>query len=532
MPRLSSPQPVKRFALLLVLVVLLPALFYSVYEINSLSTSEELMESVYRQQLDVVLFSLNQYAWDVASSWRSTITVLADEAERRERKDLRSAIRDFLSRNPGVETVFFADTLLQEVTVIQRTDEVPGGESGAARLQEVLQAERARAERLTRLRRSGYGKLESIVLPRGGRGEREIALVFARSDPYGRESFAGFVINENAFVVEILGPRIEEAAGEEFVLAVVGDAEAEPLFSTGEIGPDPLPQQSRLWLFPDYTLGIRLRGTTIDELLKTRFIRNLTLILALDLLLVVAAWFLYRTIRRETDLVRMKSDFVSTVSHELRTPLSLIRMYAETLEMGRVTDEAKRKRYESTIVRETERLSRLVNNILNFSRIEAGKKQYHFRAVNLNDVVRSVLDTFTAHVKELGFDPVVSLEEELPLIRADGEAVSEAVINILDNAVKYSDREKYLRVATGSSEVMAFVEIEDHGIGIAREDQKKIFDTFYRVSTGLVHDTKGSGLGLALVRHIVDAHGGRVEVRSEHRRGSLFRISFPLENTT
>jgi two-component system phosphate regulon sensor histidine kinase PhoR len=532
MARLSSPPPIKRFAFLLILVVLLPALFYSVYEINSLTTSEELMESIYRQQLEVVLFSLNQDAWDVASSWRSSITVLAEGAERKGAGALRTAVRGFLSRNPGVETVFFADTLLREVTAIESTEEPPGDLSSAARLRIALQAERAKAERLTRLRRSGYGKVEPILLPSDSETERKVALVFARSDPYGGESFSGFVIDERSFIVDILGPRIREAAGEEFVLAVVGDNATEPLLSTSEIGSDPLPQQSRLWLFPGYSLGVRLRGTTIDELLKSRFTRNLTLILALDLLLVVAAWFLYRTLRRETDLVRMKSDFVSTVSHELRTPLSLIRMYAETLEMGRVTDEEKRKRYETTIVKETDRLSRLVNNILNFSRIEAGRKQYHFGPVDLNGVVRGVMDTFTEHVRELGFDPVVSLQEGLPLIRADGEAVSEAVINILDNAVKYSRQEKYLRVVTGMSDAMVFLEVEDHGIGIAREDQKKIFETFYRVSTGLVHDTKGSGLGLALVRHIVDAHGGKVEVRSEHQKGSLFRISFRIETTT
>ena len=532
MARVSSPPPIKRFAFLLLLVVLLPALFYSVYEINSLTTSEELIESVYRQQLNGVLFSLNQYAWDAAISWKSSIAVLANEAESKGVAELQSVMRDFLLRNPGVESVFLADTLLRSVLVIQTNNGIPDNALTAASLRAMLQAEKPKADRLTRLRRSGYGKLEPIVLEPDEEGERKIALVFARTDPHGRESLGGIVIDERSFVMDILSPRIQEAAGEEFVLAVVGDNDSEPLFSTGEIGPDPLPQLSRLWLFPDYSLGIRLRGKSIDELLKERFTRNLTLILALDILLVVAAWFLYRTIRRETDLIRMKSDFVSTVSHELRTPLSLIRMYAETLEMGRVVNDEKRKRYEATIVKETDRLTRLVNNILNFSRIEAGRKQYHFRPIDLNAVVRSVLDTFISHVQELGFDPVVSLDQNLPAILADEEAVSEAVINVLDNAVKYSDREKYLRVVTGSSDGMAFVEIEDHGIGISREDQKKVFDTFYRVSTGLVHNARGSGLGLALVRHIVDAHGGKVEVRSEQHQGSAFRLLFPFENTT
>ena len=270
MARLSSPPPIKRFAFLLILVVLLPALFYSVYEINSLTTSEELMASIYRQQLEVVLFSLNQYAWDVAASWRSSITVLADGAEREGESALRTAMEGFLSRNPGVETIFFADTLLREVTAIQRPELGSSNRSSEARLQAILQKDRAKTERLTRLRRSGYGKVEPILLPSGADEEREVALVFARSDPDGKESFSGFVINERSFIVDILGPRIQEAAGEEFVLAVVGDGSDEPLFSTDDTGPEGLPQQSRLWLFPDYSLGVRLKGTTIDELLKSR----------------------------------------------------------------------------------------------------------------------------------------------------------------------------------------------------------------------------------------------------------------------
>jgi two-component system phosphate regulon sensor histidine kinase PhoR len=249
----------------------------------------------------------------------------------------------------------------------------------------------------------------------------------------------------------------------------------------------------------------------------------------MDFVLASGAWIVYRNMRREMELVRLKSDFVSNVSHELRTPLSLIRMFAETLEMGRLTSEDKKREYYTTILQETERLTRLVNNILNFSRMDAGKKEYHFEQTNVNEVLSMVLDTYELRLQSEGFTPVVELASGLPPISADKEAVSEAIINILDNAVKYSEAEKFFHIRSGRSEHGIFIEVEDHGIGIAPSQHEKIFETFYRVSGGLVHNTKGSGLGLALVKHIMDAHGGEVKVISSPGKGSTFRLEFPFD---
>jgi two-component system phosphate regulon sensor histidine kinase PhoR len=271
-------------------------------------------------------------------------------------------------------------------------------------------------------------------------------------------------------------------------------------------------------------------GPTIEELAQDRFYRNMLLIGLLDLVIIAAVWVVYRAVRREMELAQLKADFVSNVSHELRTPLSLIRMFGETLEMGRIPNEEKKQEYYNTIVRETERLSRLVNNILNFSRIEAGKKEYERVPVDLNVVVRRVLASYESHLEHHGFKVQAELSKLLPTIQADPEAVSEALLNILDNAVKYSEKEKFIRIATGGAGERVFVEVEDRGIGIEPPHQKKIFDKFYRVSSGLVHDTKGSGLGLTLVRHIMDAHKGEVSVRSQPGSGSTFRLSFPIHN--
>jgi two-component system phosphate regulon sensor histidine kinase PhoR len=232
-------------------------------------------------------------------------------------------------------------------------------------------------------------------------------------------------------------------------------------------------------------------------------------------------------VKREIELSQLKSDFVSNVSHELRTPLSLIRMFGETLEMGRVPNEEKKQEYYATIVRETERLTGLVNNILNFSRMESGKKEYHFSRVDLNALVHKVLASYQAHLEHLGFELTTDIAGAVPPIHADAEAVAEALLNVMDNAIKYSNTQKTIAIRTGVSQNLVYVEVEDHGIGIPPDETSKIFEKFYRVSSGLVHEIRGSGLGLTLVRHIMDAHSGEISVQSRLGEGSTFRLSFP-----
>jgi len=252
------------------------------------------------------------------------------------------------------------------------------------------------------------------------------------------------------------------------------------------------------------------------------------LLVVLDIMILIGAWFLFRTVRREMQLARMQSDFVSSVSHELRTPLSLIRMFGETLEMGRVQSDEKKQEYYSTIVRETERLTGLVNNVLSFSRMESGQKAYQLTRVNLNSVIKQVLSSYQSQFNYLGFTVQTELCDSLPDIMADTEALSEALLNVVDNALKYGRDQKWIKVSTANTDRSVYVDVEDHGIGISAEDQPKIFEKFYRVSSGLTHETRGSGLGLTLVRHIMDAHNGEVTVNSRVGEGSTFRLSFPL----
>jgi signal transduction histidine kinase len=281
-------------------------------------------------------------------------------------------------------------------------------------------------------------------------------------------------------------------------------------------------------VFPGLILGIKLRGTTI-ETMSNRFLRTNFLILgALSLLMAGGMWLTYRNVTRELALAKLKSDFVSNVSHELRTPLALIRLYAETLELGRLSNPAKQHEYHEIIRKESERLTALINNILDFSRIEAGKKEYTFRETDVADLVRSTLESYRFEIEQNGFQFEEKIESNLPPLQVDREAIARSLLNLVNNAVKYCSSDKYLGVHLYRQNGSVNLEVVDHGIGIPANEQPKIFEKFYRVGDPLVHNTKGSGLGLSLVRHIVLAHGGEVAVESTPGKGSKFTITLPV----
>jgi two-component system phosphate regulon sensor histidine kinase PhoR len=247
--------------------------------------------------------------------------------------------------------------------------------------------------------------------------------------------------------------------------------------------------------------------------------------------LLIGVWIVYRNIKKEVELAQIKSDFVSNVSHELRTPLSLISMFSETLEMDRVKTDEKKKEYYSIISQEANRLGKIVNSILNFSKMEAGKRQYNFVESYLNDVTENVYRSYRFHLEQKGFTFNIVKDESIPIIKIDEEAISEAIVNLVDNAVKYSDSNKEITIRTGLETNYAFIEIEDKGIGIPEKDQKKVFEKFFRVSAGNVHNVKGSGLGLSIVKHIVDAHKGEIKLSSTVGEGSKFKLMFPLSKS-
>jgi signal transduction histidine kinase len=281
-------------------------------------------------------------------------------------------------------------------------------------------------------------------------------------------------------------------------------------------------------VFRPLAMGVKYRGTSLEAMSRV-WIRNGFMILGfLSLMMIAGVALTKHMVGKEIAVAKLKSDFVSNVSHELRTPLALIRLYAETLELGRINTREKKHQYYRIIRKESERLTALINNILDFSRIEAGRKEYEFRDTDIADLVRNTLDSYRYQIEQQGFALEEAIDTELPAVRIDREAIARALVNLVNNALKYSKDDKYIGVKLYRDNGAVKLEVADHGIGIARRDQAKIFEKFYRAGDPLVHNTKGSGLGLSLVRHITEAHGGAIEVESSPGTGSKFIMSLPL----
>ncbi|MCB2204065.1 HAMP domain-containing histidine kinase [bacterium] len=511
--------------LVLLLLILLPALLYTGFELSRLNKTEETLSGVYAQQLDAVLFSINQYSWDITGSWFAEIqgSLLREEAER----GTASILEEILEKHTAILTAALFDSSAQVIASARRLDDA-ATQLLEQRIADSLATRRNLLSRLLRYREELYYKMEPLRIPVDS-GSTRLCLSAVVVDGEGRGRFAAVSINAISFIRRVLSPKLQELAGDNLRLSCIDRRTGEVLLSTSGRAEKQTLQQSRgFWLFPEYELAISLQGQTVKEIAQDRFQSNALLLSIIDLLLIAGVIVVYRSVRKEMELAALKSDFVSNVSHELKTPLALIRMFAETLEMDRVRDEAQRKEYYGIIVQETERLTRLINNILTFSRIEAGKKDYRFASVDIDAVVREVMTMYSFHLEHKGFSTSMELETSLPRVQADEEAVAEALINLLDNAMKYSEDVKEVQVRTGRDGGYIFIEVLDSGIGIAPEHRSRVFEKFYRVSEGLVHTAKGSGLGLSLVQHIMQAHGGSVQVESTPGKGSTFRLRFPI----
>src|SRR5271165_188993 len=248
------------------------------------------------------------------------------------------------------------------------------------------------------------------------------------------------------------------------------------------------------------------------------------------LFLVLGTYFIARAIRREAEVQRMQSHFVSTVSHEFRSPLTSMRQLSEMLALGRVPGEERRLVYYETLVRETTRLQRLIEGLLNFGRMEAGARQYQFEELDASAIVESVVSEFEPQIASTG-KHIETVRTDAPYwIEADAEAISVALRNLLDNAVKYSPDQPTVWVGCEMEREKVAIRVRDRGLGIAEAERRTIFRKFMRGSAAAAANVKGSGVGLAMVSHIVAAHGGEMVVASELGRGSTFTMLFPARS--
>ena len=280
--------------------------------------------------------------------------------------------------------------------------------------------------------------------------------------------------------------------------------------------------------FSNWKVGVGLKNTNIDDLARNSFLHSAGATVLILLFLLCGIALTIRATDREARLAQAKSNFVANVSHELKTPLSLLSLFSEILELGRVKNEEKRTEYYRIIRHESLRLNKVIDNILDFSKIEAGRKTYNFADGDMAEVIENVLSSYRYQIINSGFDIQTNIPASLPPVLIDRDAMAQAISNLVDNAIKYSGEVKQLSITTETRGSDLSIEIADHGIGIPRAEQGKVFEKFYRVGNGLVHDVKGSGLGLSLVKHIIEAHQGTISVESDVGKGSRFTILLPL----
>jgi signal transduction histidine kinase len=248
----------------------------------------------------------------------------------------------------------------------------------------------------------------------------------------------------------------------------------------------------------------------------------------------IGSWLIVSSLNSELKLARQKTDFVSNVSHELKTPLTSIRMFSELLAEGRVNDTAKQRSYLNIITAEAARLTRLINNVLDFSRMESGEKKYNFQPCDLTEVVRATAETFRPHLEASGFKFDCELPGAPISVRGDADAVSQIIVNLLSNAEKYSNggKEITLQLAQKQSPLPhAEIKVLDHGSGVPRGSEEKVFEKFYRAHDSLGSGVQGSGLGLTIGRQIARAHGGDVVYEPREGGGSCFILRLPISTT-
>ena len=531
--------------LLVMLAVLLPAaglIVVSVRQLRSIQREkaiEAVLQRDYQQDLAISEKRIVNHAYDVVEDDKATFP------EEPSAKSLKA----FLTTHPDIAHVFIWNgqgKLLLESQPARMSG--PDCEQECLKLSSMMgswmEAEssnyRSKLKKMAKTE-GRHTYFENNWVARGDKWEYEwLAFFIPRGSTSEQPQLAGFIYDtdylRDKFFPQVLNavcPYQKSGNSPDSQMAIMVRTAKSPTLlaaSSGWDGGSAEVERKFESVFIDLILGMKFRGTTIATI-SNRFLRDEFLMVgAISLLLAIGMFFTYRSVTRELALAKLKSDFVSNVSHELRTPLALIRLYAETLELGRIGTSAKQHEYHEIIRKESERLSALINNILDFSRIEAGRKEYNFRETDVADLVRSTLESYRYEIEQNGFQFEQKIDDNLPELRVDREAIARSLLNLVNNAVKYSTTEKYLRVRVYRDNGSVNLEVVDHGIGIPANEQPKIFEKFYRVGDPLVHNTKGSGLGLSLVRHIVRAHNGEVSVESTPGKGSKFVITLPVQN--
>ena len=499
-------SPSARFSALALLAIVAPATIVAVLGYVSIRQWEASSELLYREQ-----------ARDMAAMAAEKVEMTLRRTEDAFLDRLQAALRSATPPARAVDELLIDSPLIRRLYLVDRRGELlyprVWREGDAAIFGPLVSGTALRT-----LERNG--KREVIA-------DKQVCLALL-TQRGGEPVLVAFVRDTDTLRREILETTL--GALESSTIIAVLDHEGRTVYSRAPIGDAQRVLSVRFReALPDWRLAVyQTPGAAPRQAVRRQvmfFTGALGVLVAVIVAGIVTTW---RLMRRETEMARLKSDFVANVSHDLKTPLSVIRMFGETLEMGRVTDEGRRQEYYRVITREGERLSRLIDNVLDFSRIEGGRRTYEMTPTPVEPLIRGTLETFEYPLAQQGFKIEVSVGPDLPEVPMDADAVGQALANLIDNAIKYSGDHRALTIDARVVDGWLVIAVTDRGLGIAPEEQAKIFEKFYRVGRSDTQGRRGSGVGLALVRHVAEAHGGDVTVESAPGEGSRFSLRLPL----
>ncbi|MCJ7484981.1 MAG: HAMP domain-containing histidine kinase [Candidatus Aminicenantes bacterium] len=433
------------------------------------------------------------------------------------------------------------DAVLAGEEGAQVSDEFRAEYAGLKKLQSDRMEERAAAGLLRkevipelerRLSQSGAYISNPYRLSRNV-GGRDLLLLAAWIPDRTGEGTAGIVgvqINNDHLLADVLSEALGNVQLNDGVEVVLADLAGRPLsekISTSKA----LPLVTEYFEdnFPPWKIELFQTPAKGLEILDLRRNFYFWTILTLIVVLAFGAFLIARTIGHEMEILKIKSDFVSSVSHEFKTPLTSIKALMERLVDGKVRDPGKMDQYFSIIAQDTDRLTRLVNNLLDFSKIEEGKKEYIFADTDVARIAAEQVEAFKKDQVQAGPEIRFEIIGDIPAVRADAEALSRALANLIGNAVKFTPPGKAIRVGLSSDGKNVVLDVKDEGIGIHPDEVGKVFEKFFQGKNALDQTVKGTGLGLTLVKHIVEAHGGRIFVESRLGLGSKFSMVFPIK---
>ncbi len=347
--------------------------------------------------------------------------------------------------------------------------------------------------------------------------------------------FVGFVVDTARFEREFLPGAIAEAMDllprdvhDNLIVRATDDTGRVVTSTHAEPGQDDLLAARFDFLFRDWELSARSRYTAAGPVLASNAFRSWVLTLLMSVAVLGGVLLTLRAAGRERRLSRIRNAFVANASHELRTPLASISVFGEFLRRGRVTSSEKVAEYGRHIELEAGRLQHLIDNVLDLARIESAAAKYSREDAAVEDVVEAAVQAVDARRERDGFTIAVTRPEDpLPVVRVDAQAMTQVFVNLLDNAMKYSGPSRRVRVDLSRRGGCVAVGVSDSGIGIAPDDQERIFQQFYRAAAAVDNKVNGTGLGLAIARHVVQGHGGSIEVDSRPGRGATFDVLIP-----